>query len=59
MREPVSMILIAMLVSPATWAQPPGRTLKEQVLNIAPGSPVEVRLAHNRWAAGSRYGHRV
>jgi hypothetical protein len=47
MRETVSIILIAMLVSPETWAQPPGRTLKEQVLNIAPGSPVEVRLADN------------
>jgi len=47
MRETVSIILVAILVSPATWAQPPDRTLKEQVLNIAPGSPVEVRLADN------------
>lgn len=45
MREALSMMLTVMLISPAAPAQPPSSTLKEQVLNISPGSTVEVRLA--------------
>jgi hypothetical protein len=46
MREALSIMLAVMLVCPAAPAQPPASTsIKEQVLNISQGSPVEVRLA--------------
>ena len=45
MREALSIMLVVMLVSPTASAQPPRRTLKEQVLIISPGSAVEVQLA--------------
>lgn len=45
MRDALSIMLVVMSLSPAALAQPPvARSLKEQVLNISPGSPVEVRL---------------
>ena len=45
MREALSIMLVAMLVSPTATAQPPRRILKEQVLIISPGWAVEVQLA--------------
>ena len=46
MREALSIILAVMLAIPATLAQPRAKWLiKETVLTISPGSPVEVRLA--------------
>jgi hypothetical protein len=46
MREALSIVLVVMLASPAAPAQPPAsKAIKEQVLSISPGSPVEVRLA--------------
>ena len=46
MRETLSIMLVVMLVCPAASAQPPtSASIKEQVLNIGAGSPVEVRLA--------------
>ena len=48
MREALSIMLVFLLVNPTAQAQaqpPASTTIKEQVLNISPGSIVEVRLA--------------
>jgi hypothetical protein len=46
MSEATSIVLLPMLGSPGL-PQPPGsRVIREQVLNISPRSPVEVRLAY-------------